>query len=89
MLPDDPFFSMRSPGGYRQILTYAVMHLAVKAAAMRLGVDPSKFCLHSLRIGGGGGLCVAGGRGAVVDDIVHGKVEVSAGLLILSSGGYS
>ena len=52
LLPDDPFFSMRTSGGSRQVLTYAVMRQAVKAAAIRLGVDPTKFSLHSLRIGG-------------------------------------
>ena len=52
LLPDDPFFSMRSPSGVRQVLTYAVMRRAVKAGAMQLGVDPTKFSLHSLRIGG-------------------------------------
>ena len=60
LLPDNPFFSMRLPGGHRQIRTYAVMRLAVKAAAMRLGVDPSKFSLHSLRIGGACALRAAG-----------------------------
>ena len=54
------FFSMRLQGGYCQTLTYAVMRLAVKAAAMRLGVDPSKFSLHSLRIGGACALRAAG-----------------------------
>ena len=29
LLPDDPFFSMRLPGGHRQTLTYAVMRLAM------------------------------------------------------------
>jgi hypothetical protein len=48
-IPDDPFFSMWSPSGVRQVLTYAAMRRAVKAGAMRLGVDPTKFSLHSLR----------------------------------------
>ena len=60
LLPDDPFFSMRLPSGSRQTLTYAVMRLAVKAAAIRLGVDPAKFSLHSLRIGGACALRAAG-----------------------------
>ena len=47
LLPDDPFFSMRTSGGSRQVLTYAV-----KAAAIHLGVAPTKFSLHSLRIDG-------------------------------------
>ena len=38
--------------GVRQVLTYAVIRRAVKAGAMRLGVDPTMFSLHSLRIGG-------------------------------------
>ena len=59
-LPDDPFFSLRSPSGVRQVLTYAVMRRAVKAEAMRLGVDPTKFSLHSLRIGGACALRAAG-----------------------------
>ena len=50
LLPDDPFFSMRSTSSYPQVLTYAVMRQAVKAAAIRLGVDPRMFSLHSLRI---------------------------------------
>ena len=36
------------------------MRLAVKAAAIRLGVDPAKFSLHSLRIGGACALRAAG-----------------------------
>jgi len=60
LLPDDPFFSMRTSGGSRQVLTYAVMRQAVKAAAIRLGVDPTKFSLHSLRIGGACALRAAG-----------------------------
>ena len=55
LLPDDPFFSMRISGGSRQVLTYAV-----KAAAIRLGVDPTQFSLHSLRIGGACALRAAG-----------------------------
>jgi hypothetical protein len=51
ILPDDPVFSMRTRSGRRQVLTYVVMRQAVKAAAIRLGVDPTKFSLHSLRIG--------------------------------------
>ena len=60
-LPHDPFFSMWSPSGARQILTYAVIRRAVKARAMRLGMDPTKFSLHSLRIGGA---CVLRAAGA-------------------------
>ena len=48
------------PCGSRQVLTYAVMRQAVKAAAIRLGVDPTKFSLHSLRIGGACALRAAG-----------------------------
>ena len=33
LLPDDPFFAMRSTSSCRQVLTYAVMRQAVKAAA--------------------------------------------------------
>ena len=47
---------MRTPGGNRQVLTYAVMRQAVKAAAIR----PMKFSLHSLRIGGACALRAAG-----------------------------
>ena len=60
LLPDDPFLSMRTSGGSRQVLTYAVMHQAVKAAAIHLGVAPTKFSLHSLRIGGACALQAAG-----------------------------
>ena len=83
LLPDDPFFSMRSLSGVRQVLTYAVMRRAVKAGAMRLGVDPTKFSLHSLRIGGG--VCVTGGGGTLVNDIVYGAMEVGTGVSILWS----
>ncbi len=58
--------------GQRQVLTYAVIRQAVKAAALRLGVDPAKFSLHSF-------------RGPFVDDMVHGKAEVSTGVCILSN----
>ena len=78
--PSDPFFSWREASGQRQVLTYAVMRQAVKAAALRLGVDHAKFSLHSLRIGGA---CAF----SVVDDLVHGKVEVGTGVFILSNSG--
>ena len=39
---------MRISGGSRQVVTYAVMRQAVKAVAIRLGVDPTKFSLHSV-----------------------------------------
>ena len=58
--PSDPFFSWREASGQRQVLTYAVMRQAVKAAALRLGVDHAKFSLHSLRIGGACALRAAG-----------------------------
>ena len=60
LLPDDPFFSMRNESGTREILTYAVMRQAVKASALRQGLIPSKFSLHSLRIGGACALRAAG-----------------------------
>ena len=87
LLPDDPFFSTRMPSGCRQVLTYAVMRQAVKAAANRLGLDLTKFSLHSLRIGGA---CALRATGAPpVDDIVHGAMEVGTGVFILSSSGCS
>ena len=49
--PSDPFFSWLEASGQRQVLTYAVMRQAVKAAALRLGVDAAKFTLRSLLIG--------------------------------------
>jgi hypothetical protein len=58
--PSDPFLSWRETSGQRQVLTYAVMRQAVKSAALRLGVDPAKFSLHSLRIGGACALRAAG-----------------------------
>jgi hypothetical protein len=58
--PSTLFFSWREASGQRQVLTYAVMRQAVKAAALRLGVDPVKFSLHSLRIGGACALRAAG-----------------------------
>ena len=54
------FFSWREASGQRQVLTYAVMRHAVKAAALRLGVKHAKFSLHSLRIGGACALRAAG-----------------------------
>ena len=35
-IPDDPFLSMRTPSGSRQVLTFAVIRQAVKAVAVRL-----------------------------------------------------
>jgi hypothetical protein len=54
--PSDPFFSWLEASGQRQVLTYAVMRQAVKAAALRLGVDAAKFTFHWKCV------CVAGGR---------------------------
>ena len=51
---------MRKARGNRYILTYPFMRLAIKAAALRLGVDPAKFSLHSLCIGGACALRAAG-----------------------------
>ena len=34
-------------------------------------------------------MCVTSGRGPIVDDFVHGKVEVGTGVFILSSSGVS
>jgi hypothetical protein len=61
--PCAPFFSWPEASGQRQVLTYAVIklqHQAVKAAALRLGVDPAKFNSHSLRIGGACAFWAAG-----------------------------
>jgi len=58
--PGDPFFSTRMATGSRSVLTYAVMRRAIKAAAIRQGVDPTMFSLHSLRIGGACALRAAG-----------------------------
>ena len=43
-----------------------MMRRAVKAGAMRLGVDPTKFSLHSLRIGGACALRAAGAPLSVI-----------------------
>ena len=52
------------PSTQRSALLYAVMRQAVKAAALQLGVDPAKFSLHSLRIGGACALRAAGWKSA-------------------------
>jgi len=82
--PCAPFFSWPEASGQRQVLTYAVIklqHQAVKAAALRLGVDPAKFNSHSLRIGGA---CAFWAAGVPLSMIL---VEVSTGVFILSSSG--
>ena len=69
LLPDDPFFSMRSTSSCRQVLTYAVMRQAVKAAVIQLTLAAHWWSM-----------CVAGSGCAHVDDIIHGEMEVSTGV---------
>ena len=72
---DDPFFSRPNPLGGRVSLSPAMMSNTIKSCARALGLGPTRFNSHSLRIGGATALRASG---ASADQVLRAESDISS-----------